>query len=230
MRRYAAYILISVWIGLPVWAGTWAINFDDAHDDGATRWGANLPQPIGKWTFSQGAYLIEASGGHWAGSFWGDASWTDYTVEVRARSTVGVGCIAITVRAQDALNYYLWAFDVKGNRLAWLRGINGDFIHRTVDPAPGDPLAAHVLKVVVSGDGLEGYFDGALIRRWQDELYPSGSTGIGVGCGEGTAAVFDNLTIVGEAVQDRRPVNLDARAVGPSHKLATTWGAVKHTR
>ena len=213
---------------LSAWAGQFTLDFDDAKDHGALHWGNNSKRPKGKWTLKDGVYVIEATE-TWAGAFWGKMDWVDYTVSVRARSTSGSGCIAIAVRVQDPSNYYVWAFDVKGNSLAYVRGIDGRFTVITIDPAPGNALDEHIFKVIVSGNQFFGYFDDQLIQKWTDELHASGGVGIGVGCGKGTVAVFDDLVIIGDRVPNRKP-DVSPRLVASKGKLTTTWGKIKHVR
>ena len=40
------------------WAGTFRDDFNDGVDDGWERWGSNTPNPIGKWEFVDGRYVI----------------------------------------------------------------------------------------------------------------------------------------------------------------------------
>jgi hypothetical protein len=90
----------------------------------------------------------------------------------------------------------------------------------TQDPAPGDALKEHLYKVVASGNRFEGYYDGKLIRKWQDDRFKTGLIGIGV-CGDGAQATFDDFVITGDKAPDA------GRAVTPRGKLAIVWGRLK---
>jgi len=209
--RLTVIILCVFLLATSVWTGTWKDDFDDNNDDGWTRW------LNGKWEFIDGQCVITVIS-NCARSAWGDLTWEDYSVEVRVRTTKRLGYPAIDVRVQDPLNRYIWAFDVANNTLVWYLQVNGNYTKMTQDLAPGDPLKEHLYKVVVSGNQFEGYYDGELIRKWQDNssTFKTGRVGISI-CSTGAQATFDDFVVTGD----------DIRPVQPKSKLTTTWGRLK---
>ena len=207
------------------WAGTFKDDFNDGNDDGWQRWGSNTPNPIGKWEFVDGRYVITIAN-NYAVSVWGEKKWADYTVEIRARSTNGLGGFGLQVRVQDPMNFYIWNLNASSNTLFWGLLNNNQFTIMTQDPAPGDRLKEHLFKVVASGDQFEGYYDGKLIRKWRNELpkFKTGRVAIGIGLGGRAQAVFDDFVMTGDEVPD------SGFAVSPQDKLATMWATIKQGR
>lgn len=198
-----------------VWAGTFKDDFNDNNDNSWDHWGN------GKWEFMNGQYVVTVLSG-FVISAWGEVKWADYTAEMRVHSSLG-SYVGIAIRAQDLNNCYVWALHVPTKTMSWWMRANGIWTESTRDAVPGNPREEHLYKAVVSGDQFKGYYDGELIREWQNKFFKTGRVGIAVSWA-GTQATFDDFIVTGAGVQ-----NLES-AVSPQGKLATTWSTIKQNR
>ena len=90
---------------------------------------------------------------------------------------------------------------------------NWNFI--TNDVLPGNPLEAHLYKVVVSAEKFKGYFDDKLICEWQDKRFKTGRVSVAICC-DGSKSVFNDFVIIGKGVPNA------GFAVSSQGKLTTT--------
>ena len=172
----------------------------------------------GSWKVVDEQYAITSTSGV-TGSIWGEVKWSNYTVEVKAR-VIKADFIGIGIRHLDPNNCYGWALNVADREISWMVQLAGNWNFITNDVIPGNPLEAHLYKVVVSAEKFKGYFDGKLICEWQDKRFKTGRVSVAICC-DGSKSVFNDFVITGKGVPNA------GFAVSSQGKLTTTWAMIK---
>jgi hypothetical protein len=169
-------------------------NFDDGNDNGWVK-----PEG-GNWTVQGGVYtadsIIMAYDGHYI-SHVGDATWTDYTVTVNARTLSSLtGWAVLVFRVLGDGDYYTFQIE-PATRCAKLERRTGHSatILRTMYPALSYNTW-YELKVKVVGDSAYCYIDNALICSYKGILIPAGGAGL---ASWHMPSAFDNFAVTGIA-------------------------------
>lgn len=125
----------------------------------------------------------------------GQASWTDYAVEVSTKTTTkrsasrGPGVLA---RVVDANNHYRFAYTSAG---AWaITKVMGGTVTQLAT-SPATPLTigtTYVLRAEVKGSSLKLYVNGALVAQATDTALATGRIGLRV---FGSVTRFDDVTV-----------------------------------
>jgi len=117
-----------------------------------------------RWTVRDGAYQ-QSDPGALATVFAGDASWSDYTLSLKARKLGGAEGFRIIVRQNDPENYILWNLGAMRNRAHLLQFRLGQQDH-LVCQVPGtiDAGRWYDVKVELKGAKLDCYLDGKLVQ------------------------------------------------------------------
>jgi len=197
------------------WAGTFRDDFSDGDLKGWTK--------IGNVVVIDGRCKISSFGGC-ALIMLGELEWRDYSVEFEVQSNHASGYIGVRVRVQDFQNGYPWIINCADNTALWYTQINDQFSRITSDKIVGDLVdKSHVMKAVVKGNELRGYYDGKHVRTVHLDIFDTGRILIGV-CSSGSA-FYDNVVITGAGIPNVGPSGY--YGVQPKSKLATKWGRLK---
>lgn len=165
--------------------GTWTTqaefkDFKVTGADGKVLYKADLANTQG-WTmsrprsfFARDGVLTQRGNEEDTRAIVGDASWTDYTVEVKARKTGGDEGFLVLARADEQGNF-VW-FNVGGwgnSRTSIERHFEGakEEIGKSAD-FKVEPDRWYDLKVEVKGDEIRGYVDGKLLSTAKDDRKP----------------------------------------------------------
>ena len=117
-----------------------------------------------QWTVRNGAYQ-QTDPGALATVFAGDASWSDYTLSLKARKLGGAEGFRIIVRQNDPENYIVWNLGAMRNRAHLLQFRLGQQDH-LVCQVPGtiDTGRWYDVRVELKGAKLDCYLDGKLVQ------------------------------------------------------------------
>jgi hypothetical protein len=130
--------------------------------DGVAQW-----KPIGgRWEHRGDVYRQKDAEARNAFTVVGDASWSDYTLRLKARKTGGAEGFFIPFRWTDEKNYFVWNVGGLGNRHHVVERVrNGG------KPARVSQVNGHVetnkwydLKIELTGPRIRCYLDGKLIN------------------------------------------------------------------
>lgn len=231
--------LITFFLTVSAWAGTFVETFDDNGD--LEKWqeltirGLDAP---GLWNIVDGElrYILDFDDGGFGSLLTtGDEMWQDYSIEfdVKPRIKYGAGNIAIAARINQTWGVVCTIGDRPLPELGStvccyggnLQGVV--FLTFAQEPHPSlKPSRRHHLKLNVHGNLLTFYINGKqvlgpivlkAIGDFPD--YPMGKVGVGV---TNYSAIFDNITITGAGIPNR-----DGLSVTPRTKLTTIWGHLK---
>jgi alpha-L-arabinofuranosidase len=128
--------------------------------------------PRGRWS-AEGGVLRPTAGNEEAWTLAGDASWTNYTVTLRARKTGGEEGFIVLWHAADGDNLRWW------NLGGWGNSVSRTEITENGGREPygqGTPFTVETgrwynLKLEVKGHTARGYVDGKLVMEAADEAY-----------------------------------------------------------
>lgn len=126
-------------------------------------------------------------------AFGGDETWTDYTLEVKARKIEGAEGFLIIFRAQDERNFYWWNIGGWVNsQHAVEREING--VRTVIASTPGSiqPEQWYEIRVEVIANRIRLYLNSRLIHEIRDSTFARGKIGLGTW---NTAAEFRDLKV-----------------------------------
>ena len=128
--------------------------------NGASEWSGAGHQ----WTLRDGAYQQPDPGAP-ASVFAGDASWSDYTLSLKARKLGGAEGFWIIVRQNGPENYILWNLGGMRNQSHMLQFRLGQQ-DQLISQAPGtiDAGRWYDVKIELKGAKLDCYLDGKLVQ------------------------------------------------------------------
>jgi hypothetical protein len=186
------------------------------------------PQATAK--VKDGMLELTVGGGQNSGIYLGDAKWTDYTLEVRARKTVGP-YFHLFVRVQKpTLDFYFMEISYNSHTTSLFRFDAGNAVEITPGGNPNRPKRpeskdtkggdAYTLKFEAKGDVLKTYIDGKLMIEQKDGTYKNGRVGLG---GRDSTVLYEWADINGPGIPP-------TTAVEPKGKLTTMWGKIKEYR
>ncbi|OCT14822.1 hypothetical protein A8709_11680 [Paenibacillus pectinilyticus] len=110
----------------------------------------------------------------------GASTWTNYTVEAKAKMEATSGRIGLVARFVDYNNYYTMSYDNFLKKVFITKLQNGTSTDLVISTAIA-PLAAgmyHTLKFTVNGTTLQAYVNGQLIITATDSTFSAGKIGV----------------------------------------------------
>lgn len=166
---------------------------DDFSDGNAAGWTVSG----GSWSVSGGAYRQTGTGSD-ARAQAGQASWTNYAVQVRAQPTAFNGSnrfVAVLGRAQSMTSYYYLA--LRSNNTVELKKLAaGTSTTLAAAPTPVAVGTAYTLRLEMSGTALRGWVNGSVLVSASDGQFAAGRAGLAT---FNASAVFDDVLVTDSA-------------------------------
>jgi pectate lyase len=179
----ASALLLTAVVTGPAHAETlFTDTFDDGNADGWSRNG-------GAWsivTDGTPAYRQTGTSGN-ARALAGTASWTDYTVQARVKST---GTAGVAARAQSTSQYYTLV--VTGAGTAQIQRVSGGTATTLATGTVTSSTSWRTLALTVTGGTLTGRVDGTQVVQASDGTFGSGRIGLVT---SSASATFDDVTV-----------------------------------
>jgi hypothetical protein len=192
-------------------------------ESGAADWS----EVQGEWSVANGEYTQSVIDWTTTGtletyhrSFFGDATWTDYTVEATVRIDEGgpvapiLGIFFRVTEKTDAGGYYLFRLDARPAEGPGLIKAPNETIQIIADQG-AESGRDYVLKVEVEGSDIRCYVDGVLVIETTDDTFATGAVGVGTFDAVGT---FDDVSVTGADIPS---------AVEAGGKLPTVWARLR---
>ena len=195
-------------------------NFDSGAAGDWTEVQGTWAVANGEYTQSDLTWATTATNETYHRSYFGDASWTDYTVEATVRIDESGGVAAIlgiffrVTEKSDTGDYYYFRLDERAAEGPALIKAPNIIIQENL-AQPAEIGVDYVLKVEVEGDEIRCYIDGVLEIDVIDGDFPSGAIGVGTFDAVGH---FDNVSVNGDGIP--RPV--ESRG-----KLPEVWARLR---
>ena len=135
----------------------------------------------GDWSLKDGVLKQRAADSGDCAVFAPAASYTDFTMEVKAKAVGGKEGFRLMVRTQDTKNYYRWSIGAFNNKQHSLMSVtNGGPKKRSQPHMAGIEYGKwYQLKVVVAGNNVKCYIDDKLVNEESFDNYSKGSVGLG---------------------------------------------------
>ena len=132
--------------------------------DGVGKW-----KPIGgKWEHRDEVYRQKNARGKGSFTIVGDASWSDYTLTLKARKTGGSEGFFIPFRWIDEKNYFTWNLGGSSNKHHVVERVkNGVLTHDVSKRVPGkiETNTWYDIKIELTGPRIRCYLDGKLVNE-----------------------------------------------------------------
>ncbi|WP_059053190.1 family 16 glycoside hydrolase [Paenibacillus senegalimassiliensis] len=175
--------------------------FSDNFEDGdSAGWTAHS----GSWSIAKDDTKVLAQNATATSLITAGSSWTDYAYEAKVKMPINNANAGIVFRVKDTNNYYMYRINATAQEVELYKSING-----TLTKVSNASFAAvakrwYTLKVVVQGNTIEGYVDGALKTEWTNPVTELTSGKIGF---RTTSAdvLFDNAVV---SSLNKAPTNL----------------------
>ena len=204
-----------------------AVGASALTDDFSSGAAAGWTEVQGTWAVTNGEYTQSdltwsTTGTHetYHRSYFGDQSWTDYTVEATVRIDESGGVAAIlgiffrVTEKSAGGDYYLFRLDERPAEGPGL--IKSPNVTMQINPnQPAELGRDYVLKVEVAGDSIRCYVDGVLEIDVTDSDFATGAVGVGTFDAVGS---FDDVSVNGVGIS--APV--EARG-----KLPAVWARLR---
>ena len=197
-----------------------ALRFDFDSDKEIEDWelGPNATAKV------QDGKLELTVGAQDSGIYFGDAKWTDYTLEVHARKKEGTPYFHLFTRTQKpAIDFYFMEISYNSHTTSVYVFRGGVSEEITGGPRPARPKSkdtkggdAYTIVFEVKGDTLKTFIDGKLMVETKDKTYQDGRPGLG---GRDSTVWYDYVEINGPGIAKT--------SVESAGKLAVLWGAMK---
>ncbi|MEO7714969.1 MAG: alpha-L-arabinofuranosidase C-terminal domain-containing protein [Capsulimonas sp.] len=171
-----------------VGVGSWAtqVEYKDivVTQDDRTLYKADLAAGVADWRFVRGDWKVQDGALQQSGNsgncqaFVGDASWTDYSLRLKARKISGEEGFRIFLHVQGEKDFISWTIGDAGNthtaiekkQNGYSRGIGGDAAVKVETGRWYD------IRVDVHGRQIACYLDGKLISEATDKPFPPAPT------------------------------------------------------
>ena len=197
-----------------------ALRFDFDSDKEIEDWelGPNATAKV------QDGKLELTVGAQDSGIYFGDAKWTDYTLEVHARKKEGTPYFHLFTRTQKpAIDFYFMEISYNSHTTSVYVFRGGVSEEITGSPRPARPKSkdtkggdAYTIVFEVKGDTLKTFIDGKLMVETKDKTYQDGRPGLG---GRDSTVWYDYVEINGPGIAKT--------SIESAGKLAVLWGAMK---
>ena len=170
-----------------------------------------------------GMLELTVAGGQNSGIYFGEDSWTDYRMEVKARKVVGPYFHLFARTQEPTVDFYFMEISYNSHTTSLFMFSGGAANEITGGPRPKRPDSkdtkggdAYTIVFETEGETLRTYIDGKLMVENQDKTYDKGRPGLG---GRDSTVLYEYVEINGEGIPPT--------AVEPTGKLTTTWGELK---
>jgi len=187
----------------------------------------DFSEDLSQWTVVSGTWAIESGelNGDYSGfglCVAGHASWTNITLESRVMGKGDVRDTGIIFRYQDSANYY--CLYINGYHLRVMKMIGGGATYPSgwYVPLTTSPNTWYTLKVILTGNTFEVYFNGDYKFTVIDgDAIPSGKIGVG---GYNEHSHFDDVMVSG-TVEAQAPSDyvVNVRAGVTQIIVTCTW-------
>lgn len=151
---------------------------DDFEDGDAANWGGS-----GYSVAADGSTLVlkhtYASGGTTRYATAGNSSWSNYSVEMKLKSTNDNNSIAIYGRYRNADNHYALKLDTKNDLIVLSKKVGGTSTSLGSVPMTLQTNTFYTLKLEMNGSQLTGYVNGVQIVSAADTSINSGKIAFG---------------------------------------------------
>ncbi len=162
------------------------------------------------------------------GLFFGDSSWTDYTLEVEAQLIKGTDGPQVAFRVHGPRAMYWMYYGSYGGKRHGACRETGHQLEDVAGPGPAgalEPGRWYRLKVDIRGDQAKCYFDGELVYQFQDSTHPGGCIGLG---SWGAQVRYRNLKVTDQSDISKGQVLFFGLPEPPGGPL-TPWERYVHT-
>ncbi len=221
MRSAIFCTCVFLSIGFVSTTGALIDDFNDGKDDGWDRIQGDWSVIAGEYAQEDIEYTTTATYETYTRSFFGDESWTDYTLEAKVRIEEGgdlapiIGIFFRVTEKTEIGDYYYFRLDARpAEGPCLIKSPNTIILENLAKPCELEQ--DYILKVEVEGENISCYIDGELEIEIQDASFPQGAIGVGTFNANGH---FDDVRVNGE--------NIAPDAVSSEGKLATTWAGIK---
>ncbi len=219
-----AIVLCILLVALPASAGTFRADFEDGSLDG---WQQLWPKGEMIWKIVDGELECYRASQWSAEMVIGEASWTDYVIEVDVKllEDHGPGDFDLVVRVTTADNGYAFLIgDWVGSPSVYVQRVPDLNMMVTESYDPLELGVWHHLELEVEGSKFTFWINDEKIIEYEDDRYKRGMVGFGVA---NYTVRFDNLVITGPDVPDVTPPTWEDQPVEPRERFVTTWGQIK---
>ncbi|MCL4509110.1 MAG: hypothetical protein M1296_06260, partial [Chloroflexi bacterium] len=181
-------------------SGSWTANHDGTYSgspnpvsESFSYGSSNWVQDSGYWAVENGEYSNSA-GSSWEISHWNAPTGEqlyNYSAEVDA-SEIGSnsGSLALAFRYKDTGNFYL--LQLEANEVRFWRRLGGGWLRMASASFPWYANTTYRLKVVVNGNKMYGYVNGAYYISAEDSTFASGGVAL---LSVRAHHHFDNVTV-----------------------------------
>ncbi|GIV21458.1 MAG: alpha-N-arabinofuranosidase [Armatimonadota bacterium] len=168
-------------IGLGTWATQAEYREVKVTHDGQTLFTADFTQGAtgwrvvrGDWQAVEGSYRQNSLATD-CRAVAGDASWTDYTLTLRARKLGGAEGFLILFRVRDDNNWYWWNLGGWGNSKHAVEKCVGGGKSIVSNEVPGSIETGrwYDIRIEVQGARIRCYLDGTLVHDFEDKSLPA---------------------------------------------------------
>lgn len=206
-------VAIAFFLPTTGWAGVFKDNFDDGDANG---WIIE-ENASSEWKVMNGGYHGSIADGTESVALIGSSDWQVESIKVKIRDVQGEW-LAVVWRYQDLNNFDAWWLNIANRSLeAWPKIGAYKSAARTSAAVPFNPKKEFTLKIVISGDDFDVFFDGQKVGAYTNNRFKAGKVGLLVWAG---SATFDDVVIEGPNVSG-------GARVKPYRKKTTIWGMLK---
>ena len=187
-------------------AGTITDNFNDGKID-------DWKVFSGVWTAKDGVIHQTEMGGPKVIVWNTPGELKDFTISVKAMGLSADADWGLAFRANDVNNHYSWQY-VNGG-LMFVSYVGGARVETNLQAQGAVVNKWQEFKVVSKGASYDLYWEGNLIKNFENKSLTTGLVGLFVW----DLVDFDDFTVTADTIK--------GLAVSPSGNLATAWGSIK---
>lgn len=219
----ALKILVSISICLYCFSITsaMALRFEFDNEDEIADWELG---PNATATVADGMLQLEVKGGLDSGIYLGDADWTDYRMEVRARKVSGPYFHLFARVVEPTKDFYFMEISYNSDTTSLFVFQGGAGAEITPGARPVRPESkdqdggdAYTLVIEAEGDTLRTFIDGELMVEQDDGTFESGKLGLGA---RDSVILYEYVDVEGVGIPPTAAVDAEG-------KLTSTWGRLK---
>ncbi|WP_158299629.1 family 16 glycoside hydrolase [Paenibacillus antri] len=157
----------------------------------------------GNWSTVGGTWTVATDGGKVyaqtsvsgeAIAFRGYRSWGDYTYEAKVKLNTALGNAGLVFRYADKDNFYMFRLNDFGDKAELYKKVNGVLTLEADSPLAVNTGQFYTLKVIVAGNAIKGYVNGAPVVDWTNPAtqLPKGRIGFRA---HSASASFDDVSV-----------------------------------